>query len=125
VSGLGRQDRWAGPLRQFEVTLELDRPVAALLPGTSVQLTASGRTVDNVLLLPRQTVFEKDGQPIVYERTGTGFEARPVKVLHRTESRVAVDGVSEGAEIALINPTANAVASSPKPAAASTPAVAR
>jgi HlyD family secretion protein len=121
VSGLGRQDRAAGPLRQFEVTLKLDKPNPALLPGTSVRLTATGRKVDNVLLLPRQTVFEKEGRPIVYERVGDLFEARPIKVLHRTESRVAIDGLAEGVEIALINPEARGGSGASKPAAAPPP----
>ena len=93
------------------------KPTEALLPGTSVDLTAKGRKVDNVLLLPRQTVFEKEGRPIVYERTAGGFEARQIKVLHRTESRVAIDGLPEGAEVALISPEATGTSSAPKPAA--------
>lgn len=117
VSGLGRQDRQAGPLRQFEVTLRLETPNASLLPGTSVDLTAAGRTVDNVLLLPRQTVFEREGRPIVYERAGDAFEAREIKVLHRTESRVAIDGLAEGAEIALINPETRGSSATAKPPA--------
>ena len=36
VSGLGRPDRNAGPLRQFEVTLELAKPDDRVRPGTSV-----------------------------------------------------------------------------------------
>ena len=117
VSGLGRQDRAAGPLRQFEVVLKLDAPDSSLRPGTTVSLTAKGRKVDNVLLLPRQTVFEKEGRPIVYERVGDVFEARQIKVLHRTESRVAVDGLSEGAEVALIDPEARGASGANKPAA--------
>ena len=62
VAGLGRPDRNAGPLRQFEVTLELERPDARLRPGTSVQVVAQGKTVEKALQLPRQAVFEKDGK---------------------------------------------------------------
>jgi multidrug efflux pump subunit AcrA (membrane-fusion protein) len=105
VSGLGKTD-WAGPLRVFEVTLEIDRADPRLRPGTSVKVVVPGQRVDNVLILPRQAVFEKDGKPVIYERSGAGFEPRPIKVLHRTESRVAVDGIAEGAEVALINPEA-------------------
>jgi len=117
VSGAGRQDRMSGPLRQFEVTLKLEKPNPALLPGTSVELTATGRKVDNVLVLPRQTVFEREGRPTVYEKTATGFEARQVKVLHRTESRVAIEGLSEGAEIALISPETSGSSATKKPSA--------
>jgi hypothetical protein len=53
-----------------------------------------GETVKNVLLLPRQALFEIDGKPIVYLRTGSGeaFSPRPIKVLHRTESQIALEG---------------------------------
>jgi hypothetical protein len=73
--------------------------------------------VENALLLPRQAVFEKDGKPIVYVRaTGaTGFERREIKILHRTESRMALEGLAEGTEVALIDPNA---ASRPTPTAA-------
>jgi HlyD family secretion protein len=113
VSGLGRPDQLAGPLRTFEVTLELDTADPRLRPGTSVKVLVPGQKVDNVLLLPRQAVFEKEGKPVVYERTPAGFEPKPIKVLHRTESRVAVDGVPEGAEVALISPEAPSTTAKP------------
>ena len=121
VAGLGRPDRNAGPLRQFEVTLELERPDARLRPGTSVQVVVQGKSVENALQLPRQAVFDKDGKPIVYVRgTGpTGFERREIKILHRTESRVALDGLAEGTEVALVDPNA---ALKTKPSAAPAPA---
>jgi multidrug resistance efflux pump len=119
VSGLGRQERRAGPLRQFEVTFRLEGSHPGLLPGTSVDLVTTGKKVENVLVLPRQAVFEKDGQPIVYERVGAGaFEARTIKVLHRTESRIAIDGIAEGVEIALLNPESAGRATGAGPAAA-------
>jgi HlyD family secretion protein len=122
VSGLGRQDRRSGPLRLFEVVLALDRSHPALLPGTSVDLVTTGRRVDGVLVVPRQAVFEKDGQPIVYARAGDGFEAHVVKVLYRTESRVAIEGVAEGAEVALVSPESIAQPSAPgAPASAPAP----
>jgi multidrug resistance efflux pump len=122
VSGLGRADRRAGPLRLFEVTLKLDRPDPRLLPGTSVDLVVTGRTIEDLLVLPRQAVFERDGKPIVFERTGPGFEPREVKVLHRTESRVAIEGVPEGGEVALIDPDSAARPSSPaQPATSPSP----
>ena len=107
VAGLGRPDMRSGPLRQFEVTLDLPSPDPRMRPGTSVRAIVEGQKLDNVLLLPRQAVFERDGKPIVYVRAGaTGFEPREVKVLHRTESQVVLDGLEEGTQIALIEPAA-------------------
>jgi hypothetical protein len=104
VSGLGRAVRQAGPLRLFDVTLVLDHADPRLRPGTSVRVVVQGEQVEGVLLAPRQAVFEQDGKPIVYARTAGGFEAKEVKVVHRTESRVAIEGVEEGTEVALISP---------------------
>lgn len=106
VSGLAQSDFWggSGPLRDFDLSLKLDQADARLRPGTSVRLLVAGTRVDNVLHVPRQAIFEKDGKPVVYVRTGDRFEAKPVKPTHRTESRVAIEGVPEGAEVALVNP---------------------
>jgi HlyD family secretion protein len=110
-------DNTSGPLRMFDVTLRLDQPDPRLRPGTSVRVVLSGAEVRDALTLPRQAVFQKNGKPVVYARTGTGFTPREVKVTHRTESRVAVEGVTEGTEVALVNPEASTTGS-PSPAGA-------
>ena len=110
-------DDTSGPLRMFDVGLRLDQPDARLRPGTSVRVVLAGAEIRDALTLPRQVIFQKNGKPVVYARTGSGFEAREVKVTHRTESRVAVEGVNEGTEIALVNPEASAPGS-PAPAGA-------
>jgi hypothetical protein len=94
----------AGPLKEFDVTLSLDKATTRLRPGTTVHMVITGSTVDNVLHVPRQAVFEKNGKPIVYLRVGSRFEARGVTLKYRTESSVALEGVDADAEVALINP---------------------
>jgi HlyD family secretion protein len=118
VSGLAQEDFWgsSGPLRDFDVTLQLDHADPRLRPGTSVELVMAGTHVENVLHVPRQAIFEKAGKPIVYVRRGSRFEAVPVKPTNRTETRVAIEGLAEGTEVALVNPDLAAKAS--KPAAA-------
>lgn len=120
VAGLGRPDRNDGPLRTFEVTLALEHADPRLRPGTSVDVVVQGPKVDGVLLLPRQAVFEKDGKQIVYTRASAGFQPVTVKVLHRSESRVAIEGVDEGAEVALVNPESSGGAKAASPTAAGT-----
>jgi HlyD family secretion protein len=106
VSGLAQDDFWStsGPLRDFDVTLQLDHADPRLRPGTSVALVMAGTRVENVLHVPRQAIFEKAGKPVVYVRRGNRFEATPVKPTHRTETRVAIEGLAEGTEVALVNP---------------------
>lgn len=117
VSGMSQSGDFFGsngPLREFDVTLQIDQVGAPVRPGTSVQLVLQGARVDGALLLPRQAIFEKNGKPVVYLRTRDGFQVRDVRPVHRTEDRVAVEGVDEGAEVALVNPeTAARTASKP------------
>ena len=42
VAGLGRADSRSGPLRQFDVTLELADADARLRPGTTVRVLVQG-----------------------------------------------------------------------------------
>lgn len=108
-----------GPLREFDVTLEVSQPTAELRPGTTVRLLMAGTRVDDVLQVPRQAIFDRNGVPTVYLRVGDHFEVRPVKPVHRSENRIAIEGLDEGAEIALVNPdtvlNAPAKSSAPSP----------
>lgn len=107
ISGLGRADSRAGPMRQFDVMLELLNADPRLKPGTTVRLLVEGDTVKDLLLLPRQALFEIDGKPNVYMRTGPeSYVPKPIRVLHRTEGQIAVEGVDEGVEVALVDPVA-------------------
>jgi hypothetical protein len=44
---------------------------------------------------------------MVYVKTGPRFEAKEIKVLHRTESKVAIEGLAEGTEVAAADPEQN------------------
>ena len=116
IAGLASSDFFdiTRPVRQFDVTLTLDHPDPRLRPGTSVKVILAGRRVDNVLQVPLQAVRLKNGKPVVYVQTAAGFEAREVKVVYRTESRVGLEGLDENAVVALVDPVAaSATASSP------------
>ena len=105
LSGLAvRSTDQAGPLRQFDVTLRLDQVDPRLRPGTSVRVVIAGTELRNVLTVPRQALFQKNGKSVVYVRAGERFEPREVKVTNRSESRAAIEGPPEGAEVALVRP---------------------
>jgi len=106
VAGLASRSGMDGasPVRKFDVTLRVKNP-ERLRPGTTVKVVIDGKPLTGVLHIPRQAVFEKDGQTIVYARESGHFVARPVTIVGRTEGRVAITGIPEGAETALLNPT--------------------
>jgi HlyD family secretion protein len=113
VAGAASRNMWGGdPMRRFDATFQLDGQSAAapasgsasLRPGVTVQVIILGDQIRNALYLPRQALFDKDSQPIVYIRRGSNFEPQKVTIKNRTESFVVVEGVGEGTEVALINP---------------------
>jgi HlyD family secretion protein len=98
--------------RLFDVTFQFDAHDPRLKAGASARVFIKGKQIDDALHVPRQAVFETSGKNHVFVRVGDRFEPRDVKVLQRTESRIALEGISEGTEIALVDPEAAA-----KPAA--------
>src|SRR4030095_8098865 len=90
--------------RQFNAAFALSRPSSALRPGMTARVAVQGPTLKNVIQLPRQVLFEKDGKPVVYVRDGTSFKAVPVQVASMTETRVVLRDFPAEADVALINP---------------------
>ena len=125
LAGLAsRANFWesAGVTRLFDVTLQFEQPDPRLKAGVSARVTLEGKDVPNAIHVPRQAVFDKNGKNHVFVKTGDRFEQREVTVEQRTESRLAISGVPEGTEVALIDPTArpgNTPASAAPPVPAS------
>jgi len=119
LSGLANRASFfesASVTRLFDVTLQFDNPDPRLKAGGSVSVTLEGKEMQGALHVPRQAVFDKNGKNYVFVKTGERFEQRDVKVEQRTESRVALSGLAEGTEIALVDPTAR-IASTGAPTA--------
>jgi multidrug efflux pump subunit AcrA (membrane-fusion protein) len=92
-------------VRQFDITLQLDKPDPAMRAGSSLRVVIDGREIANALHVPRQAVFEKNGKNFVFLRVGEDrFDRRDVKVENITESRAVVSGLNEGDVIALVDP---------------------
>ncbi len=96
----------ASVTRQFDLTFQFEHPDGRLKAGSSARVVIDGRTIPDALHVPRQAVFEKNGKTHVFVKIGDRFEQRPVKIAQRTESRVVVEGLPEGTEVALVDPTA-------------------
>jgi hypothetical protein len=70
----------------------------------SAEILIRGAEVKDRLLLPRQAVFEREGKLTVYVRAAAGFEAREARISHRNATHVAVEGLREDDEVALVDP---------------------
>jgi HlyD family secretion protein len=89
---------------KFDVTIDLVHPDDRLRPGFSTHLVILGDRLANALSIPRQAVFEKEGKPVAYVKTGNRFEPREIKIRNVTEGLAVIDGLQEGTQVALVNP---------------------
>ena len=104
---------------KFGVVIALDHPDPQLRPGLTGLVAISAGEVKNVLYLPPQAIFAKDNNPVVYVRQGSDFVRQKIKITRRSETRIAVEGLVEGTEVALVNPEQV----TPKTSAAASPAL--
>jgi multidrug resistance efflux pump len=96
----------AASTRQFDVSFQFDEIDPKMKAGTSASVTVEGKEIPNVLMVPRQAVFQKGGKTHVFVKVGDRFEQREIKLAQRTESRAVIEGLPEGTEVALIDPNA-------------------
>jgi HlyD family secretion protein len=104
--------------RQFDATFQFERPDPRLRAGASAQVILEGAEIPDAIHVPRQAVFERNGKNHVFVKLGDRFEQREVVITQKTESRLVVEGLEPGAEIALVDPTVTAAA---EPAGAASP----
>jgi HlyD family secretion protein len=90
--------------RSFAAVFEVDTRDDSLNLGVTARVTIRGKNVNDALSIPRQALYQKEGKPVVYVRRPEGWEAHEVQVRYLTESRAVVGGITEGTEIALVNP---------------------
>jgi multidrug efflux pump subunit AcrA (membrane-fusion protein) len=90
----------------FDVTIQLTESDQRLRSGFTAKILFKGGSQSNVLTIPRQALFLKDGKRIVYVKSANGYEQREVKIKSQSESRAAVEGIDAGSMVALIDPTA-------------------
>ena len=105
VAGLAQHSMWdTGTSRQFDAAFALDHPVPAFRPGMTARLVVQGETLSNVMHLPRQALFERNGKPVVYVAEGAGFKPVEVQVVRMTETRVVLRDFPADADVALVDP---------------------
>jgi len=90
--------------RRFEARIALDQASPELRPGMTSNLVITIDTLDNVLWIPSQALFESDGRSFVYARGPSGFVPHDVTLVRRSESQAVITGIKEGEIVAMSNP---------------------
>jgi len=117
VSGVASRGIFDAGTRQFDVAFDVTGH-PAVRPGVSAAIAISGQAYDNVLYVPRTSVFDVSGKPVVYVRSAGGFDAHEVTVRAWTDSVAIVERIDPSAEVALVNPNAPSGTRAKSPAAA-------
>ena len=87
---------------------EEDSQLKVLLrPGLLADVEITIEKIPNSIHIPAQSVFEKDGKPVVYVQTGSHYQPRFVKLARRSESTMVIsEGLKPGEVVALADPFA-------------------
>lgn len=106
VDKLAKPRQRRGNVQYFEVILDLETTDPTLMkPGQRVhaRLELGG---DEALVVPRQAIFERDGETVAWRRWGVEFVPVPLELGVSSPGRVTVlSGLEEGDEVAVRDPT--------------------
>jgi RND family efflux transporter MFP subunit len=111
ISVLARADfsSWP-PTRMFDLGMVLLDSDAKVRPGMGAVARIPTDRVADVILVPTETLFQKDGRPVVYVLKGTQFDERAVEVTRRgRELAIIKSGVEPGEHIATRRPGADLI----------------
>lgn len=106
VDAIAKPRSRRSPVQYFGVTLELEMTDPEVMkPGQRVRATLLLAELDAAVVVPRQTVVQRDGKRQVFVREGDGFVPREVEIGASSMGLVEVTtGLEEGEVIALRPP---------------------
>lgn len=106
VASIGRNKDQESNIKVFEVLVSIKAHSEILKPGMTTSNKIIINEIPNVLFIPQEAVFEKDGKKIVYVKNGSGYDLREVELGEKGEDYIVVKkGVASGDEVALLDPT--------------------
>ncbi len=83
-----------------------DNTEILLRPGLLADVEIIVEKVTNAVYVPNQSIFEKDGKPVVYVKLKDRFEPRQIQIAKRSETvSIIASGIQPGEMIALQDPT--------------------
>lgn len=90
-------------IKHVRVLLDVDEPDPRMKPGMTVSIDLSVRSVDDAVRVPAEAVMLHEGQRVVWVDDGD-WTPHPIEILATGEDHIAVEGIEEGATVALADP---------------------
>ena len=89
-------------IRHFSATVTIRGANPRLLPDLTASVDVPVQSLENVLMLPRSTIFHEKGQVVVKVISNGKPESRPIKIRAMNESDVVIEsGLQEGVVVSL------------------------
>ena len=107
ISVLAKVDFSSGwpPAKNFDLNLVFLEIDPKMRPGMTAVARIATQRVPDVVLVPSETIFQRDGAPIVYKLDRSMFVETPVAVRKRGKEQTIIDrGVGAGDRIATRRP---------------------
>ena len=96
-------------MKVFEVLVDLDQADSILRPGMTVSARIQISTIENVVSVPIEAVFDDGGKPVVYVQQSSSFDKRAVTLGDKNDNFIIVTkGLKEGEKVSLTDPTKSA-----------------
>jgi HlyD family secretion protein len=92
------------PTRSFRGFARIDKPDTRLRPGMNGRMDVVLRRIPNALSIPAKAIFTRNGKPIVYVSRRRRYDGVEIEVEARNPDEAAVRGISEGAQVTVIEP---------------------
>jgi len=105
VAPLARREETTN-VKVFDVEVTIDSTDVQLLPGMTCQCQVITGRIQDVVSIPLQAVFQKEGETVVYVMGPRSYKKREVKVGAKNNDRIIiVEGLEEGESVCLRDPT--------------------
>ena len=105
VASLGRDKDRNSKIKVFEIDVDIKSQSPILKPGMTSSNKIIMNEIPNVIYVPQESVFEKDGKKVVYVKNGSGFDAQDVNVGDKSENYIVIKkGLHQNEEVSLRDP---------------------
>jgi HlyD family secretion protein len=109
VASIGNPKETNPSVKVFEVLVNLDQADSILRPGMTVSARIMVSTIENVVSVPIEAVFDDGGKPVVYVQHGSSFDKRAVTLGERNDNFIIIaKGLKEGEKVSLTDPDKSA-----------------
>lgn len=92
------------PTWSFRGYVTIDKPDPRLRPSMNGSMDVITRRIPNAISIPAKAIFTRNGRPIVFVSKDNRYLPLEVKVLARNPDEVAVEGITAGALVTLVEP---------------------